>query len=592
MFFRSTVIAAFVPFLMALSARADQDDFLIERVAREGDPVECIDGGVWSAVGGSLIDGQGNLLWIGNWMVDEIEHFGYFYGAPGDYQLVLEALTPAPGYDDPNIFIVDVDGPNLAEDGTMMLWVEVDDNLVDYYGTRHVYMGRPGDLDLILYDGGPAPDAPEGTSLLFTPGHDPYVNASGQLAHWDTLHDFITPGDYIDGILAGDPDDLRIVAYGTGPAPDIEGGATFLDGEVPSVGGLGFNDLGWVAFSAWFEGPLVDETNGLGFFVGTPDDLRLAVRLGSQALGMEKGVYFTSFLFEGIDINANGNVAFVGYVDGPSIDETNGIGVWAGPRETPELVHQLRTGEQAPGTSAGTVFTGFLVPQLNNRSELLALGYVDGDDVDATNDQGFWYGPRQDVDLLLRDGQQAPELAEGILVTCDNGEYSSTLYRPEISMNDRGDMVMVAPLVGLVDDSNDRALHYRAADDGNWRLVARTGDLFDGRTLSPEGLVDRTFEWGNGANGVARSFNDDGMLAVFVRFDEGIDGIYRIRRDTFSSKGDSDADGDVDLIDYGAFQRCFGDSAADCIQDFDFDSDDFISLKDYESLLNVRTSPL
>lgn len=303
-----------------------------------GEPVEGIEGAIWIEAGRPQLDGQGNILYLAAYLIDDEIQVGYFYGVPGQLQLLLETGQIAPGYDDPSKVIAWLGQGNLAEDGTMSLWVEVEGLQGDWI--PHIYSGTPNQLFLALSDGGPAPDSPEGATMGTI--NSPKINADGLLATWGFIHDYGTPGTIVDVVMAGDPDELRLVAYGTGPAPDIEGGATFQLGEVPSVGGLAFNDLGWAAFSAWFEGPLVDETNGLGLFAGTADDLRLVARLSYPAPGMEDGVLFTNFLWEQIHLDANGNAPFVGFVDGPGIDEINDIGVWYGPREHLQFVDTLR----------------------------------------------------------------------------------------------------------------------------------------------------------------------------------------------------------------------------------------------------------
>ena len=64
--------------------------------------------------------------------------------------------------------------------------------------------------------------------------------------------------------------------------------------------------------------------------------------------------------------------------------------------------------------------------------------------------------------------------------------------------------------------------------------------------------------------------------------------------------GDFDDDGDRDLWDIGAFQRCFsgthGESgyvmpSAECLWHFDFDEDDDVDLSDFEELHEALNGP-
>lgn len=64
--------------------------------------------------------------------------------------------------------------------------------------------------------------------------------------------------------------------------------------------------------------------------------------------------------------------------------------------------------------------------------------------------------------------------------------------------------------------------------------------------------------------------------------------------------GDFDSDGDRDLEDAGALQRCFGGSfgepgyvtpSVECLDHLDFDEDDDVDLADYKEMQPVFSGP-
>ena len=55
--------------------------------------------------------------------------------------------------------------------------------------------------------------------------------------------------------------------------------------------------------------------------------------------------------------------------------------------------------------------------------------------------------------------------------------------------------------------------------------------------------------------------------------------------------GDTEADGDLDLIDFAHLQRCYGSTDSACLNFFDHDTDGTVDLDDYDSLLSSFSGP-
>ncbi|MCH7702263.1 MAG: hypothetical protein IID37_11305, partial [Planctomycetes bacterium] len=176
-------------------------DFSIERLARTGDPVPGIEGAFFTllAPGYHVIDGAGNVMFYGVFDDGEVRA-GYFFGQPDDYGLLLEWKDPAIGFDDPAMAYQAFFPPNLAEDGTLALQIEVGD-IRNAPWTPILYAGQPDQLEVTIYEDGPAPGYPDGALLLNFNQRD--LNALGEIATWGFVE--LEDEAILGTILAGEP---------------------------------------------------------------------------------------------------------------------------------------------------------------------------------------------------------------------------------------------------------------------------------------------------------------------------------------------------------------------------------------------------
>ena len=72
-----------------------------------------------------------------------------------------------------------------------------------------------------------------------------------------------------------------------------------------------------------------------------------------------------------------------------------------------------REGDPAPGAGDGVVFENLFAPSINNANEVLFAAVLSGTGVASDNKDGIWTGPPGNLQLLARDGDPAPGLAEG-----------------------------------------------------------------------------------------------------------------------------------------------------------------------------------
>ena len=122
------------------------------------------------------------------------------------------------------------------------------------------------------------------------------------------------------------------------------------------------------------------------------------------------------------------------------------------------------TGDPAPGTPPDVDFSVFYGdPVIDGAGHSAFLARLTGPDVGASNDLGLWSEGSGSLALLVRQGNQAAGLPDGVLfATCHAGFLCPSV------MNDVGD---TAFLISLSDGSDSIWVHR----SGSLNLVARTG---------------------------------------------------------------------------------------------------------------------
>jgi hypothetical protein len=138
--------------------------------------------------------------------------------------------------------------------------------------------------------------------------------------------------------------------------------------------------------------------------------------------------------------------------------------------------------------------------------------------------------------------------------------------------------------------------------DGN-ALYQALGRLGTPALVTPAGLHVTTFEWeavgiGEVTVEILPEYGQFSESRVFDGVIPGLEVHDELGNFDVSVKAcaepDADEDGDVDLVDFAAFQRCFGAAGvegAECRCAFDADNDGDIDLADYSDLGAALTGP-
>ncbi|MCI0335644.1 MAG: hypothetical protein L0228_20740 [Planctomycetes bacterium] len=225
------------------------------------------------------------------------------------------------------------------------------------------------------------------------------------------------------------------------------------------------NDSGQTAF----YGIVREDTVGpiySGAWTGHAGAVRLVAVDGSQAPGTPSGVTFFGLINGRVLMNAAGHTAFSSFVRGSTVNETNDIGIWSDSSGSLELV--AREGAQAPGIASGVQFNRLSQAVLNDAGEIAFAASTTDAGTQSTLD-GIWSGTSGNLRLVTREGNQAPGTSSGV----------NYLAFTEPVLNGAGQTAFYALLTGSgVDNTNDQGIWSEGS--GTLDLVARKGSQAPG----------------------------------------------------------------------------------------------------------------
>jgi hypothetical protein len=313
-----------------------------------------------------------------------------------------------------------------------------------------------------------------------------------------------------------DPASLALVAREGNQAPGTDAGVVFADLSALDSRPPALNGTGTVAFAASLAGPGVDDFNRRGIWVGNATGLQLVVRSGDPAPGTDPGVNF--FTLGDPALNNAGQLAFSASLIGGGLPFNTG-GIWSGLPGSLGLV--ARVGLPAPGTDAGTVFSGLSAPILNGAGDVAFHATLAGPGVTPANNQGIWIGSPGNLRLLVRQGAPAPGTADGIVFG------NLTFSQPAI--NGAGQVAFSAQLAGPgVTFDNNEGIWVGSSADQLTLYIRKGGTIAiasgDERTVN--GLDFESRSSSANQDGRESGFNDSAQLAFRAFFTDGSAGVF------------------------------------------------------------------
>lgn len=196
-------------------------------------------------------------------------------------------------------------------------------------------------------------------------------------------------------------------------APGTPAGVTFTQLDYQLSPSL--NASGQAAFRGILQGTGVTEANDEGIWIMSGGASTLVARGGDQAAGFVSGVDF--WRFDQPRINAYGRTAFSG-----TGTFSGGVfsAIWSNGAH--QMWHIAYTGEEAPGTPADVRFGYFPADfGFNNAGNIVFESELTGPSITGYNDHGIWAGSAYGLTLVARDDDPAPGTSDDF----GNLQYSS-----------------------------------------------------------------------------------------------------------------------------------------------------------------------
>jgi len=239
------------------------------------------------------------------------------------------------------------------------------------------------------------------------------------------------------------------------------------------------NSTGQIAFESSLTGLGVDSTNNSGIWSEGSGSLGLIARTGDAAPDTAPGTVYSSLA--NLDFNDAGQTAFGGSLVGTGVDASNNAGIWSEGFGSLSLI--ARAGDPAPGTTPGVVYRSdfFGRPLLNSAGQIAFTGTLSGPGVVVSNSSGIWSEGSDALGIVARSGDAAVGTAPGVAYSGFNSAINA--------FNNAGQIAFKGFLVGTdVHSLNNTGIWLGVSS--SLSLVARGGDAPPG---ADPGFIYRAF---------------------------------------------------------------------------------------------------
>lgn len=267
----------------------------------------------------------------------------------------------------------------------------------------------------------------------------------------------------------------NMVVDGGGGERDLDYGFIYsaFSGVAENFAVLGspvINQQGRTAFFATLSGgDVVQGTDDNGIWAqDSTGAVQLVVRAGQQAPGTTTGTVF-SLLSSSPAFSADGRITFQSTLAGPDITQSNASGIWT--QDTGGNIQLVaRAGNSAPGTTANFgMIAG--APSVNSLGNIAFTAGLTGGGVTTANNRGIWSNGSGTLSLVVRENDAATDAGTG--VTFGDLETSNPI------IGDNNEIAFRASLAGTgVTTANNASLW--EASGGTLSLVAREGEVAPG----------------------------------------------------------------------------------------------------------------
>jgi hypothetical protein len=212
-------------------------------------------------------------------------------------------------------------------------------------------------------------------------------------------------------------------------APGTEPGTVFApldDSYLPTFPAL--DHSGAISFVAIVAGPAVTPSNRTGIWSWSAGTLARVVRAGEVAPERPAGSTFASFPLDFALVPptaGGGKLAFGATVSGGGAGFANDEGMWVLGEGELRLI--AGEGDPAPGLPAGVLLYAPALSVVDRTGHVLLACRLGGPGTNSENDEAFWSDRTGSLAALLREGDAAPGMPQGV-VFGGAGQYVGTGY--------------------------------------------------------------------------------------------------------------------------------------------------------------------
>jgi hypothetical protein len=452
--------------------------------------------------------------------------------------------------------------------------------IVGGFNDDAVWYGQPDNLQLVVQGGMPVPGAEPGVIIdSGFPFQAWSMSRDGNLVLWQDVND----PRYEDAWVLltsrqGGP--LETVAITGQPVPAISGAVVSLATD----GRAALGDNG-VLFRMSVMGEGIDFDNDRGTWMRRSGEFLMFQHEGYPAPGMGDPQMTVRVGNSIPEINGSGHSAHSFRIQGLGIDFSN-EDVMAG-TVIEDFSVFVQQGEPMISGPPGVSFGVLGHTQIDLFGIITFRAALVGEGVDEFNEVALYAGPKENPSLLIRNEDTCPDGPNGEIFSLEPPSEGFA----KIARNESEQMAISAHFRSAGSKVYREAVWLYEFETDEWIRLFSEGEIWDGAP-APSSDPGPYFNFNSGTNGERLGLADDGTLGVNVEFTGADDRIYVIQ---VIRTGDADEDGDIDLVDFAAFQTCFTGPeippSTPCAIAFDSDLDNDVDLADFGSFQLQFTGP-
>ena len=444
--------------------------------------------------------------------------------------------TPAPNGDAPSAIVSDVDASDFAldEEGQIVFTGQWRENPFSSTSIPAFLRCDPATetAEVQVRAGDPLAEPSGGTIdafdlLVQAPNFQ--VDGLGRVAF--RAHAISSPGDPASPALV---------------VPDPAGGLRRLIGIGDSLPGYpsDFRHIGTpfytmsangsLAFTSVLDQLLPVQHHDIGVFATDPSGaVHAVIRPGDPAPGFPGTTVFaddgySSWSASRPAINEHGEVVALAFTRNPEDAEPRPrASIWRWSPKQP-LSHVISESDDFPGLADGMQITALAEPWIDAAGDVLIFAFTSG--LTGVDSAGYWLRTPDGTLLpLLRSGQPAPDLPEGVVLTDAYLEGSIGFFvHATAALAENGRSLMEFRLAGPgVDATNDRAL-FTVDRSGDAKLVIRRGAQIEVAYEDVRAVEAVRIDYGY-QSGLGRSpLNERGEIAAVLEFTDGSQAVAKL----------------------------------------------------------------